>query len=327
MTTQPASAPPDWLYLVAQATQAPSGHNSQPWLFKLNPDSIEVHPDLRRSLPAVDPEHRELYVSLGCAVENLCLAATEKGYASQVTVADSGVITVALTHNPGISPDPLAAQIGLRQSNRRVYSGCLLSEHTIAQLAAAAQGEGVGFHLYPRDTPAFEAIAEFVYRGNTVQMHDAAFKTELKSWMRFNRKHQDSTLDGLSYAVFGAPNLPAFLSRPIMTMQINAATQNKNDSQRIQSASHLALFTTASDSLRERVALGRSLQRFWLTATALGVACAHLNQPNEVPRLAQEMAASLQLGAERPTVLLRLGYADKLPYSKRRPVSEVLMPS
>ena len=204
MTTQPASAPPDWLYLVAQATQAPSGHNSQPWLFKLNPDSIEVHPDLRRSLPAVDPEHRELYVSLGCAVENLCLAATEKGYASQVTVADSGVITVALTHNPGISPDPLAAQIGLRQSNRRVYSGCLLSEHTIAQLAAAAQGEGVGFHLYPRDTPAFEAIAEFVYRGNTVQMHDAAFKTELKSWMRFNRKHQDSTLDGLSYAVFGA---------------------------------------------------------------------------------------------------------------------------
>ncbi len=39
-----------------------------------------------------------------------------------------------------------------------------------------------------------------------------AFKAELRQWMRYNRKHQDETADGLSYAVFGAPNLPRFMA-------------------------------------------------------------------------------------------------------------------
>ena len=97
MTTQPASAPPDWLYLVAQATQAPSGHNSQPWLFKLNPDSIEVHPDLKRSLPAVDPEHRELYVSLVW-----CLKSKHQIIELAARATDARMVSALLRHTKGL---------------------------------------------------------------------------------------------------------------------------------------------------------------------------------------------------------------------------------
>lgn len=108
----------DFDFLVAQATKAPSGHNTQPWLFKQTNSSIEIHPDFTRKLPAVDPSNRELFVSLGCAAENLCLAANSKGYKAAVSVDDgTGVITVSLTKR-SVEADPLFVQIDRRQTNR-----------------------------------------------------------------------------------------------------------------------------------------------------------------------------------------------------------------
>ena len=155
-------------------------------------------------------------------------------------------------------------------------------------------------------------------------MQNEAFKAELKSWMRFNKKHQDQTLDGLSYAVFGAPNVPRWMAEPIMSMAINAKTQNKADRDKIASASHLVLFTTRENSRREWVDLGRTLQRFLLTATELGISHAYLNQPNEEVEIASEMARTLGLAGEYPTILLRIGYGERQAYSKRRAVKDVI---
>ena len=69
----------DYLFMIAQAVKAPSGHNTQPWLFKIAEGEIDILPDFTKSLPVVDPNHRELFVSLGCAAENLCIAAAHKG--------------------------------------------------------------------------------------------------------------------------------------------------------------------------------------------------------------------------------------------------------
>ena len=58
--------------MMEQAVKAPSGHNTQPWLFRVQKDRIQILPDMSKSLPAVDPDNRELFISLGCATENLC---------------------------------------------------------------------------------------------------------------------------------------------------------------------------------------------------------------------------------------------------------------
>ena len=70
---------PDFIYMMEQAVKAPSGHNTQPWLFRVQKDRIQILPDMSKSLPAVDPDNRELFISLGCATENLCIAAEAKG--------------------------------------------------------------------------------------------------------------------------------------------------------------------------------------------------------------------------------------------------------
>ena len=312
-------------FLVAQAVKAPSGHNTQPWKFRQNESAVEIYPDFDRRLPVVDPHDRELFVSLGCAAENLCLAAQTKGYKSAVSVGDKGVIAVSLAEEAGVKPSPLFNQIDVRQTNRSVYNGEEIALDVLKKLQSIRSEKGISVHYYARQTKQFNDIEQYVLQGNTYQMQNEAFKAELKSWMRFNKKHQDQTLDGLSYAVFGAPNVPRWMAEPIMSMAVNTKAQNRADRKKIESASHLVLFTTRENSRREWVDLGRTLQRFLLTATELGIAHAYLNQPNEQPEIAAEMAKTLDLDGEYPTILLRIGYGKQQAYSKRRPVEDVII--
>jgi hypothetical protein len=65
--------------LVRLATLAPSSHNTQCWKFALQDKAITILPDLSRRCPAVDPDDHHLFVSLGCATENLVHAALAQG--------------------------------------------------------------------------------------------------------------------------------------------------------------------------------------------------------------------------------------------------------
>ena len=315
----------DFKFLVKQAVKAPSGHNTQPWKFHRDGSVVEIHPDFDRKLPVVDPDNRELFVSLGCAAENFCLAAQTKGYESTVSVGDTGVITILLTEDSDVKPSPLFEQIDMRQINRSIYTGEEIAPDALKKLQFVHSEKGVSVHYYAHQTEQFNDIEQCVFQGNIRQMQNEAFKAELKSWMRFNKKHQDQTLDGLSYAVFGAPNVPRWMAEPIMSMAVNTKAQNRADRKKIESASHLVLFTTRENSRREWVDLGRTLQRFLLTATELGIAHAYLNQPNEQPEIAAEMAKTLDLDGEYPTILLRIGYGKQQAYSKRRPVEDVII--
>ena len=69
------------------ASLAPSGHNSQPWAIRVEKKGQWViQMDPTRRLPAVDPNNRELLLSLGCFVENLVLAAPHFGHIAEVEI-------------------------------------------------------------------------------------------------------------------------------------------------------------------------------------------------------------------------------------------------
>ncbi len=66
--------------LVRYATLAPSSHNTQCWKFRLGDQSVSILPDYQRRCPRVDPDDHHLFVSLGCAAENLVQAASAMGF-------------------------------------------------------------------------------------------------------------------------------------------------------------------------------------------------------------------------------------------------------
>lgn len=316
---------PDFLFMVEKAIRAPSGHNAQPWLFRINDKSIEIHPNYDKTLPVVDFDNREFFISLGCATENLCIAASQKGYDSDVSINEEGIITIELIQNQQAVPDPLFHQIDVRQTNRSVFNGEIVPVDSIDILKAIPVPHGINIHFYDNGTAEFDTISSFVYRGNIIQMQNKAFKEELRGWMRYNKKHQDETRDGLSYAVFGAPNLPKFIIKPIMTNALDENTQNKGDKKKLQSASHLVLFTTDNNFIENWINLGRYFERVLLKSTEMGIVHSYFNQPNELRELSAQMAESLNIPDENTTVLIRLGYGEKLPYSKRKSVEEVLI--
>ena len=99
--------------LVRQATLAASSHNTQPWKFRIAERSIRILPDLTRRTPIVDPDDHHLFVSLGCATENLVQAAAGRGLRAHVRV-EPDFIEVTFEHAASVR-STLAEAIPARQ--------------------------------------------------------------------------------------------------------------------------------------------------------------------------------------------------------------------
>lgn len=95
----PLQAVPRDRELVRFATLAANSHNTQPWIFSARGNEITIAPDFTRRCPAVDPDDHHLFVSLGCAAENLILAASALGWRAS-PVVDGDRIVIALEPAP-----------------------------------------------------------------------------------------------------------------------------------------------------------------------------------------------------------------------------------
>jgi hypothetical protein len=102
--------------LVRQATLAASSHNTQPWKFMLAERSIKILPDLTRRTSVVDPDDHHLFVSLGCATENLVHAALASGLHADVRIEDNAIAVAFDETRPVRSP--LFEAIPIRQCSR-----------------------------------------------------------------------------------------------------------------------------------------------------------------------------------------------------------------
>lgn len=71
-------------FLLHFAVLAPSNMNSQPWKFEVKGNEVVFYPDERGWLKVSDPKQRELFISLGCALENFLIAAHHFGLQTKV---------------------------------------------------------------------------------------------------------------------------------------------------------------------------------------------------------------------------------------------------
>lgn len=324
-----AQGAPDLRELVRLATLAPSGHNAQPWKFRLAPGRVEIYPDRTRHLPAVDPDDRELWISLGSALENLLVAAEHAGYHPDVTYHLAGTpadhIAVALAKTgaaPG-SPAGVFEAIRTRQCTRCEFNSQPVPTQGLAQLTTAATDAGVEPLLFTG--PAMEPLLEYVKAGNAHQLADDQFKTELLHWVRFNDREALASRDGLLGRAAGHSSVPRWVGQLFSGSSLNAQTQDKTDAANVRSSAGLLLFTSPENTPAAWLDTSRAYERFALLATAQGLKTSFINQPCEVPELRAQVQAHLSLNGAFPQLLARFGYGPAMPRSLRRPVSEVLI--
>jgi hypothetical protein len=315
--------PTDLKELVRYATLAANGHNTQPWKFAIRGNAIEIHPDTSRELKVVDPRHRELWISLGCALENLLLAARATGYAAEVAYPDSAdVIRVNLTSDTP-QPSALFDAIAERQNTRSQYDGQPIPASDLDRILALPSEPGVSLHFV---TAANElaTLVEYVGLGNLSQYADTAFVDELIEWLRFNKKDALATMDGLYSVCSGNPEVPRWLGRMFVS-GAKPQQQADADAKKLRSSSAAVVIASETEDKATWVRTGQVYERLALQTTALGIKSAFLNQPIEVSELRSQFQSALGLGASLPQLLMRFGYADALPRSLRRPVDQVLI--
>lgn len=312
------------LELIRCATLAASSHNTQCWRFALEGGAITILPDLSRRCPAVDPDNHHLFVSLGCAAENLVQAASAHGLKAEVRFgAAEDAVRVTLTP-AAAQASPLFNAIPERQCTRGDYDGKPLSSQELGLLERAGTASGVRMLLLT-ERAAMERVLEVVVQGNTAQMADPAFVKELKSWIRFNGTDAVRTRDGLFSVAMGNPAIPGWLGDRAFGWFYTTRRENDKVARQLRSSAGVAVFVSEVADKAHWVEVGRCYERFALQATALGIRNAFLNQPLEVPSLRAPLAQAIGLSGQRPDLVVRFGRGPALPRSLRRPVQDVLV--
>ncbi|WP_019612010.1 nitroreductase family protein [Thioalkalivibrio sp. AKL7] len=316
--------------LIPYAVRAPSGHNTQPWQFTVEQDTIRIYPDPSRRLPVVDPDDHALFISLGCALENLVVAAAQQGLAARIDYFPSGepeeCLRVRFSEGADEDTNALFQAIPQRQSNRGTYDGKAINDSDLARMLEANPCDSVAVRAFRVGDPKIEPIIGFVREGNIAQFNDPAFVAELVSWIRFSRREVSTRQDGLAAAALGFPSVPRWLGNWIMTTLVKPDGEAARQDKAIRSSSLLLIFIARVNDKRHWVDVGRSFERVVLTAASLDIAHAHVNMPCEVEPIRRRLATHLGLEpGEQPLLLIRLGYARKrMPPSPRRPIDQVI---
>lgn len=314
--------------MVECAIKAPSGHNTQPWKFENIDDGIIVHPDFSRALPIVDGDNHALYISLGCALENIIIAASTKGLESTVHYPVDAKSSIKVLFNidnkSHVTKDPLYDAISSRQVNRSKYSDKMVSNEDLQKLSSSFQLQGISLILL-KDKASFTKIVPLIIEGNNLQFGNKQFINELTSWFRYSKSEAEKTKDGLWTAAMGLPNMGKLIGNLVMKNFVSAKSEAKRLNDILQHTQGLAIFVSDKNEVTSWVNIGRAFQRFGLTATKLGISHAHLNMPCEETVVRNKLAKELGVENKHPLLLIRYGYAGKMPYSYRRNIEDVIV--
>lgn len=309
-------------FLLRYGVLAPSSHNTQPWLFSVTNEGVQVRADRARQLPVVDPHGRELVISCGAAIETLRVAARHFGqrfHVAPVPDPDDADLLARLrlgtSDPPSTSDNQLFDAVTRRRTNRSAYTDCEVPDAVVQQLIADAHDNGAWLYMIPGGNR--RKVADLVARGDAIQMADRLFRRELASWMRANRSHDS---DGIRGYGFGFGDLISHVvPRVIRTFDLGES-QAARDRALAESSPLLAVLGSETDGPRQWLAVGQALQRILLRCCAAGVSASFLNQPVEVEQLRAELAR--EIGHDgAPQLLLRFGYGPPVEAQPRHSAS------
>jgi hypothetical protein len=315
-----------FLKIVRSAIKAPSGHNTQPWLFTQEDDGICIMPDFSRALPIADPDHRELFISLGCAAQTAMITAGHYGYSPAwqiISTRGQSAIKITLRKEGAVDNLELYSFIKPRQTTRNLYEAKPISGSDLTDLKSIPLELGVGLRYFSGNDE-LKRFSLFITQANAIQMGNPKFKNELIHWMRFSEKEAMQKGDGLYSACSGLPSMGRMLGEFVLKHFVTVKSENKRLLKQLERTSSLAMFTTQSNDIEHWIKTGISLQRFALHATKLNIRHSFLNLPCQIPQVRDRMVNHLGLTSEFPQLLVRLGYSSMMHFSFRRRVDEIL---
>jgi nitroreductase len=341
------------LALVRAAILAASPHNTQPWLFLVTNSSIDLYLDSRRYPGALDPYLREEHIGMGCALENLMLAAAANGYAASATLLP-GKLTQSSAYperevvaQVAIAPGPSHAgelyhAIPDRHTNRNAYHLTELPADLVEEIRQLASGDAdVKVFLFTAEADR-NRIVDMISKANDIVYADPKVEQGSERWVRTEWRDVQRFRDGLIWDEFGMSPLQAAILKFVPSRGLRFVFRHKLLATRSYAELLNATPLFGVIAVRDRydrpqsLLAGRIWQRAHLLATARHVAGRPVNEAVELidhqrwlHQEPQAMAELSQLIGEtgwQPTFMFRLGYpVRQVSPSPRRPIDDVLL--
>jgi hypothetical protein len=267
------------------ARWAPSGDNTQPWRFEvIGKDHVVVHGFDTREHCVYDIEGHSSQLAIGALLENICLAATAHGQQVEISRRLSAPETrptfdVRLAPDSRVNASPLIPFIQTRSVQRRALSTRPLTAAEKHQLGSSVSSAYSVLWLEAWSSRVRAALLMFANGKLRLTMPEAyAVHREIIEWQaQFSEERVPDRALGLD-------PLTLKLMRPLMKSWRRVSFFNSYLAgtllPRIQldlipslaCAGHLAIVAKAPPStVDDFVSAGRAMQRFWLTATQLGL--------------------------------------------------------
>jgi nitroreductase len=287
------------LALVRAAILAANPHNTQPWLFKVANARIDIYADTARNLGAFDPYLREMHIGIGCAIENMVIAAAALGYDIQVSVVDGPldpirqpprpmpVATIELSPGAPRQERELYVAIPRRHTNRAAYNPrkAVPVELLRSLQSVTEDSPTMKLMLFSAESER-RRFGDMMIAATATIIGDKTMVDDSQRWFRSRWADVQKYRDGPTLDAGGLSPLMAALAKiaPEPSPETNhrywlAATRD------VQVPSAPVLGLIAVESLYDRaqtIRAGRAWQRMHLFATTLGLAMQPINQPIEL---------------------------------------------
>ena len=267
------------------ARWAPSGDNIQPWRFEvLSGDHVVVHAFDTRRHCVYDLEGRASQISVGALLETMRIAASMHGRALRIVrrqdaADEQPVFDAWFEASSGMAADPLHTSIRDRSVQRRPLSTRALDAAAKARLeGAVAPGYSIVWFEGWRERMRMAWLA---VRSAKIRLTIPEAYAVHRSVIEWDARYSD---DRIPDQALGADPMTVRSMRWAMASWDRVRTMNRyfggTLAPRLQldllpglrCAAHFAIVARkAPADIDDYVAAGAAVQRFWLTATSLGL--------------------------------------------------------
>jgi hypothetical protein len=327
--------------VVAAGILACNPHNTQPWRIAVAGGTVNIYSDPGRRMPLNDASAREHFAGLGCAIENMVIAAGPAGFNPRTTLFPDGpgsdfVARIVLGAGGSDQDRTLADAIPRRHTNRGPYTNAAVDLNGFAGQTSRIDGAGV---LWVTDRAARDRLGALYVEATEAIAADPAQSAEAFSWFRSDRGDIDKHRDGLTLDGQGLGGLTLLAAKvlPAQSRTDGDAFWVKS-TRDVHTAAAAAYGVITVGDVADRAAQvtgGRLLARMHLAATSLGLGFHHMNQITErIDRdralghpdvFSARWAQLLGRPASTGLVSFRIGHPERTPgLSPRRSLTDMV---
>ncbi len=251
-------------FVLGYAILAPSTHNSQPWLFKIEGSICKIYYDKELKIPEADPISRDLYISMGCMIENIAISANYFGIFKDLkyVLQDNFIAEVYFQESGEGNKDLeyLINAIPKRVNARGIFEPTPLSGSIQAETMSLKKDGRINPH-YITDRDTIKNLSALTGFGLRFAYKSPSFRKEMSGWMHNSLTNKKTGLPGYSLRM---PLLLSFIIPTLVRFFDISPLLAKLNYKSMSSAPFIFVLTSAESSPSIWLEVGRLAERYML---------------------------------------------------------------